>query len=91
MIIDENYFITFDTHNVTLNYQKVSDQLNKKGENVVTKRSSHHGSVRQALIAFLNSAVKDERDCTDVIDLLARMDTIEDKINKFIAQHSTEK
>lgn len=80
MQISENYRIVFDENNVILQYFEIRERVKKDGtaETYEYQSNTFHGSVKQALKAFL---AKNLIGSKSVEDLVARIESVEEKIN----------
>lgn len=71
MQIDENFSITKDTYNITLNYEYESGEINKKGNPIVSRNKWNFGTVEQALRKYLDETI---HRCDEISDILGAIE-----------------
>lgn len=80
MQLSHNYRLVFDENNVTLQYFEMREKNKKDGtkEMYEYQSNTYHGSVKQALKAFLALEIKGSE---SVSDCFARIEEVEKKID----------
>lgn len=81
MQLSHNYRLVFDENNVTLQYFEMREKNKKDGtkEMYEYQSNTYHGSVKQALKAFLALEIKGSE---SVADCFARIESAEKKIDQ---------
>jgi len=87
MRLDENFTLENDTNCWTLVYAKISDQLNDKGNPIVSRGQTYHGSIKAALISYCDKALKP---CESIVETLEKIDILEKKIQDIFELHTAE-
>lgn len=76
--LDKNYRIETNTYNYTLVQEEETEEINDKGNKIVTHNTWHFPRLGMALKRYLNETLKK---CPDVESILKRIDEVEKTIS----------
>ena len=79
--LTEKYYITNDSHNVVLRFSEMREKVQKDGtvKQYEAVEDTYHGSIKNALHAFLKNSVNDSE---NIVDILKKIKEVEEKINQ---------
>jgi len=82
IILNDNYYITNDTHNIVLRFHEMREKIQKDGtiKQYEVTDDSYHSCLKSALQSFLKRSVNDAE---SIIDILKRIKEVEEKIDAF--------
>jgi len=77
MKLDEFYTVEPDTSCWVLTYEKIGPEKNNKGELIISRNTSYHANLKQALCKYLDNALKP---CDTVESVIDRINEVESMI-----------
>jgi hypothetical protein len=79
IVLDDLYTIETDTYNYTLKYKESKGINEETGKEQFSKSESYFPTLKQALLTYMNYALKPSE---SIDDILVRLDEVEAVINR---------
>ena len=74
MRIDKDYTIEKDSLQFILKYEHKTGELNKKGEEIVSRSQTYHKSLKDALRSYVNKVADPSQSSLDILSQLERIE-----------------
>lgn len=84
--IDKNYYITNDSNQWTLHYEKVGDINPKTGKNTITKNSWYCGTLERCLKRYIDESLKPAENVIKMAEMLRKA---YGNVKELILKHET--